>query len=156
MDAHDKVKQFLPLKVVGTGPIMETLRNSYPDADFLGYKAGKELKELVANSAFVIVPSELYENCSMVVLESMALGKPIIGSRVGGIPEQIEDGRTGFLFEMGNAEELAKNMELLIKKPDLRILMGTEARKKLENEYSLKDHCSQLLAIYDGLDSKII
>ncbi len=54
---------------------------------------------------------------------------------------------------MGNAEELAKNMELLIKKP-IYALMGTEARKKLENEYSLKDHCSSCLLFMMGLIPK--
>ena len=67
----------------------EVLKREFKDAEFLGYKSGGELNELIRNAAFVVVPSECYENCSMVVLEAMAFGKPVIGSRIGGIPEQI-------------------------------------------------------------------
>jgi glycosyltransferase involved in cell wall biosynthesis len=120
-------------------------------ADFLGYRTGQELESLIANAAFVVVPSNSFENCSMVVLESMALGKPVIGSRVGGIPEQIEDGKTGFLFEMGNVGELAEKMKLLMANKDLRVKMGHAARFKLEREFSLDAHCEKLLDIYNKL-----
>jgi glycosyltransferase involved in cell wall biosynthesis len=85
----------------------------------------------------------------MVVLEAMALGKPVIGSRIGGIPEQIDDGKTGFLFEMGNVEELSSKMLLISENSDLRRRMGAAARKKLEQEFSLDAHCSKLLKIYE-------
>lgn len=149
--AHGRMERHLPLKLVGTGPLAEKLSASHPAAEFLGYKSGQELKDIVANAAFVVVPSECYENCSMVVLESMAFGKPVIGSRIGGIPEQIEDDRTGFLFEAGNVEELARKMDLLAGDQQLRIAMGQAGRKKLEVEYSLSGHCRQLVSIYEGL-----
>jgi glycosyltransferase involved in cell wall biosynthesis len=87
----------------------------------------------------------------MVVLEAMALCKPVIGSRIGGIPEQIEDGKTGLLFAMGNATELAERMENLSNNAGLREKMGQAARRKLEQEYSLEDHNRQLLSIYTSL-----
>ena len=87
----------------------------------------------------------------MVVLESMAFGKPVIGSRIGGIPEQIEDGKTGFLFEMGNENELKEKMAFLYDNPGVRQEMGQAARQKLENEYSLEHHCQGLLNIYSQL-----
>ena len=105
----------------------------------------------MANAGFVVVPSEWFENCSMVVLESMALGKPVIGSRIGGIPEQVEDGKSGLLFEMGNIHELAEKMKTLSENPKIRIDMGKAARKKLEAEYSLSNHCDELLDIYNEL-----
>jgi glycosyltransferase involved in cell wall biosynthesis len=109
------------------------------------------LNEIIRNAAFVVVPSECYENCSMVVLEAMAFGKPIIGSRIGGIPEQVEDGKTGLLFEMGNVQQLSRKMEVLAEDKELRKEMGRAAREKLEREYSLKDHCEGLLHIYSEL-----
>ncbi|MDH5523362.1 MAG: glycosyltransferase family 4 protein [Desulfobulbaceae bacterium] len=149
--AHRQLATEIPLKIVGTGPLADELQTRYPKAEFLGYKTGRELNELIANAAFVVVPSEWYENCSMVVLEAMALGKPIIGSRIGGIPEQIEDGQTGFLFEMGNEAELADKMKILASDQDLRKNMGKAARAKLEKDYSLKNHCDELLKIYNEL-----
>jgi glycosyltransferase involved in cell wall biosynthesis len=83
----------------------------------------------------------------MVVLEAMALGKPVIGSRIGGIPEQVEDGVTGFLFQMGNVAELAEKMSILSQDKNMRQSFGCAARVKLEKEYNLSDHCSQLLEI---------
>ncbi|MDO8947210.1 MAG: glycosyltransferase family 4 protein [Desulfocapsaceae bacterium] len=149
--AHQGLKTNLPLKMVGTGPLEEELRREYPEVNFLGYQSGQALHDLIANSAFVVVPSEWYENCSMVVLEAMAMGKPIIGSRIGGIPEQIEDGKTGFLFEMGNTTELAAKMEILAGDAGLRDQMGRAARRKLEQEYSLAEHNQSLLDIYSCL-----
>ena len=82
------------------------------------------------------------------------MGKPIIGSRIGGIPEQIEDGRTGFLFEMGNVGELAEKMKILTQNKKMRVEYGKAARKKLDAEYALVRHCKGLLGIYDELLQK--
>ena len=87
----------------------------------------------------------------MVVLEAMAVGKPVIGSRIGGIPEQIEDARTGFLFEMGNVKELARKIDILAGDAGLSKQLGHAARLKLEQKYSLAKHNRQLLEIYSGL-----
>ena len=63
------------------------VQQKYSNVDFPGYQSGQAINDFIVNAAFVVVPSEWYENCSMVVLESMTFGKPIIGSRIGGIPE---------------------------------------------------------------------
>ena len=151
LNAYEKSSHNFPLKIVGTGPLEDDLKEDYAEAEFLGYKSGDELQQLIKNAAFVVVPSEWYENCSMVVLEAMAYGKPVIGSRIGGIPEQIEDGVTGLLFEMGNARELAEKMEYLIDNPEVRTEMGKAARAKLEREYSLQQHCESLVSMYEQL-----
>lgn len=151
LKAHQSLSNRLPLKIVGTGPLMPKLKEKYPGAEFTGYKTGAELKELLQRASFVALASECYENFSMTVLEAMAFGKPTIGSRVGGIPEQIEDGKTGFLFEMGNVEESARKMTFLAKNRKLRKQMGEAARKKLEREYSLDVHCTKLMEIYKEL-----
>lgn len=149
--AHKGLNEPLPLKVAGTGPLANTLQCKYPNATFLGYRSGQELIDLISKAAFIVVPSEWYENCPMVVLEAMALGKPVIASNIGGIPEQIDDGRTGFLFEVGNKEELLDKMQMLKDNSQLRLDMGHAARKKVKQEYSLDIHCQELLGIYDEL-----
>jgi len=151
LKAHAGMDKKYPLKIVGTGPLEDVLKREFSDAEFWGYKSGGELNEIIRNAAFVVVPSECYENCSMVVLEAMAFGKPIIGSRIGGIPEQVEDGKTGLLFEMGNVQQLSRKMEVLAEDKELRKEMGRAAREKLEREYSLKNHCEGLLDIYNEL-----
>lgn len=148
LQAHQAVANETTLKVVGTGPLASDLKQRYQEAEFLGYRSGEALKEIVANAAFVVVPSEWYENCPMVVLEAMAMGKPVIGSAIGGIPEQIDHGRTGFLFEMGNVGELAEKIKILSENNDMRRHMGMAARKKVEEAYALDAHCTTLMQIY--------
>jgi glycosyltransferase involved in cell wall biosynthesis len=146
--AHAGLDRPMPLKIVGTGPLAQELKARHPRAEFLGYKSGAELRGLVAGASFVVVPSEWYENCSMVVLEAMALGKPVLGSRIGGIPEQVEDGITGLLCAMGSQEELARKMAELWGDPERRAAMGRAARQRAEAVFSLRAHCQGLLEIY--------
>lgn len=151
LQAHQRINNDLPLKIVGTGPLEGKLRKEYPRVNFLGYKSGEELNEVISSSSFIIVPSEWYENCSMVVLEAMAFGKPVIASRIGGIPEQIEDGRTGLLFEAGNVTELAEKMKTMAEHQSMRLTYGENAREKLVRDYSLSKHCHDLLTIYQSI-----
>ncbi|WP_319548765.1 glycosyltransferase family 4 protein [Desulfogranum marinum] len=151
LQAHKNVAAELPLKIVGTGPLEDKLRIDYPTVEYLGYQSGQTLHDIITNAAFVVVPSEWYENCSMVVLESMAFGKPVIGSRIGGIPEQVEDEKTGLLFEMGNVQELTRKMTILVESSTLRFQMGKAAREKLEKDYSLGEHNKKLLTVYSDL-----
>lgn len=149
--AYARSQCALPLKIVGTGPLLEEIAPQYGSVDFLGYKSGDELQLLIAGASFVVVPSEGYENCSMSVLEAMAYGKPVVGSRIGGIPEQIENGKSGLLFERGNEEELAERLTVLAENKELRRQMGVHARQKLLAEYSLDCHCEGLVSLYNDV-----
>lgn len=152
IEAHAAMRSRDRLVVVGGGPLHAELEKKYADrVKFTGYQQGKQLKELLANASCVVVPSEWYENCSMVVLEAMAYGKPVVGSRVGGIPEQVEDGVTGSLFEMGNVKELASKLDELMGDAQLRKRLGRAARQRLEDRYSLKAHNDGLMDIYNEL-----
>lgn len=151
LKAHHCLHEDTPLKIVGTGPLEKELRPKYPNVHFLGFKNGEELNEIISFSSFVIVPSEWYENCSMVILEAMAHGKPIIASRIGGIPEQVEDGETGLLFEAGSVRDLAEKMKIMSENHSMRLLFGKNAREKLIRNYSLKKHCNDLLEIYQNI-----
>lgn len=104
------------LKVVGTGPKEDGLKEfvrtyGMKNVEFLGYKRGKELKDLVANAYFVIVPSEWYENNPMTIIEAYSAGTPVIGARIGGIPEIVVEGETGYQFESGNSKGLREVVE---------------------------------------------
>lgn len=105
------------LKIVGTGPKEDELKafvesNGMKNVEFLGYKRGKELQDLVANAYYVIVPSEWYENNPMTIIEAYSVGTPVIGARIGGIPEIVVESETGFQFESGNADNLRSKVVL--------------------------------------------
>lgn len=91
------------LKVLGTGPLEEELKdyiksNNIPNVELLGFKSGEELTNYVRKSRCVVLPSEWYENGPYSAMEAMALGKPLIVSNLGGLPELVEDSKNGFIF----------------------------------------------------------
>lgn len=90
----------------------------------------------------------------MAVLEAMSFAKPVIGARIGGIPEQIRDGIEGILFEPGNAQELAKAMDALVDDPDKARVMGLRGRARLSEKYALSKHMDTLQALYKELLSR--
>lgn len=151
-DKHPELK----LKVVGNGPLAEDLKNNYKGVDFLGYKTGEELFDLVRKARFVCVPSECFENNPMTIVESYSLGTPVIGSAIGGIPEIINDGQTGYLFSTGNVAELEKTIvkAATIKDDDYR-LMCENAYKFYEGNFSEEEHYKRLISFYEEvLESK--
>jgi glycosyltransferase involved in cell wall biosynthesis len=152
LEAYRASKQKLKLKVVGDGELFKELKEIYAEyVDFLGYKSGDSLAELINNASFVVVPSEWYENCSMSVIEAMASGKPIVGSRIGGIPEQIVDGVSGVLFEPGNIGDLQFCIDSLSDDVQLREKMGFSTRKLYLDKYCLERHNNKLLELYRKL-----
>ena len=149
--AHQLMTQTAGLKIVGDGPEFNQLKETYPSAELLGFKRGEELLTLIKEAKAVIVPSECYENCSMSVIEAMSYGKPVIGSKIGGIPEQIRDGIDGYLFQAGNAQALANTLDLLVKEPNKTIDMGNNTRERFLSKYTLTKHKYDLLNLYQEL-----
>lgn len=104
------------LRIAGTGPEEERLRqyvvrNEIGNVEFEGYRTGAALESLLRGARMVIVPSEWYENNPMTVIEAYATGTPVIGARIGGIPEIVEGGETGFVFEPGDVGSLRGAIE---------------------------------------------
>jgi glycosyltransferase involved in cell wall biosynthesis len=85
----------------------------------------------------------------MTIIEGYSFGKPVIGTKIGGIPEIIEEGKTGFTFEMRNAKKLTNLIDFAgkIKSKDYSE-MSINARLYAENYFSPKSHYQKLLAIY--------
>jgi glycosyltransferase involved in cell wall biosynthesis len=97
------------------------------------------------------MPSEWYENAPMTILEAYAYGKPVIGSRIGGIPEMIDHGRTGLLFAMGDVGWLTECIRKLWLDKSLCRQMGHAARDKVEREFSSEVHYEHLMGLYRSL-----
>jgi glycosyltransferase involved in cell wall biosynthesis len=139
------------LRIVGTGDLVSTLsKEEYNNVMFLGYKNAKELREIIFNCSFVIVPSEWYENNPMAIIEAYSLGKPVIAARIGGISEIVIDGVTGFLFESGNSRNLEEVIRRSIALSRIEYLnMSNSAFSFAENNFSSEGHYSRLLDIYN-------
>jgi len=146
----------VPVKVVGDGPLraeyeLFVRNNSMSYVTFEGYKSGDDLQRLYQNAAFTVIPSECYENAPMTILEAYSYGKSVIGSRIGGIPEMIDQGQTGLLFEPGNVDELVECIQTLFSNKPLASEMGRAARDKAEREYSAEVHYEHLMDVYRNL-----
>ena len=145
------------LKVVGIGPLeaelKEYTRNQSLDekVEYLGYKTGDELKRIIGDSRFIVVPSKWYENAPYSVLEAMALGKPVIGSNVGGIPELVRDNETGLIFQADDYKELADKINLLLSNRKLIELYGRNAKIIFNNMYNKVTHYENVINIYEEL-----
>lgn len=148
LKAHERSTAGWRLAIAGTGPLGDELKAKYNLSDFVGYIAGDALKAMIDRASVVVVPSEWYENCPMSVLEAMAYGKPVVGSRMGGIPELVEAGRTGLLYEAGNVNELTSALDRLMSSAELRKQMGMAGRQRVETVFSLDLHNAGLMDIY--------
>ncbi len=148
------------LKIVGTGPLEKELKQfkdkyQLNNIEFLGYKRGKELEDLVSNAYFVIVPSEWYENNPMTIIEAYSVGTPVIGAQIGGIPEIIINAQTGFQFTSGNANELKTYIE---KANNISIKEYSEFSKQAiefaKQNMSKENYYPRLIQFYQDFTSK--
>ena len=108
----------IPFIFAGTGPLEEEIAG-VPNIQNVGFQRGQALEALIREARFSICPSEVYENCPFSVMESQMYGTPVLGANIGGIPELIEPGKTGELFESGNAAQLKEKIQALWKNREL-------------------------------------
>jgi glycosyltransferase involved in cell wall biosynthesis len=144
-----------PLVVVGDGPERANLESSASERNlnvkFTGYQSGPALTEAMAQAQAVVMPSEWYENAPLSLLEAFAYGKPVIGARIGGIPEMIDDGVNGFLFDSGNANDLKDKIATFFALPEKKLIeMGRASRAKVEEQYSAEIHYTYLMRVYSA------
>ncbi|WP_314946303.1 glycosyltransferase family 4 protein [Bradyrhizobium cosmicum] len=139
------------LVIAGTGPLLEELQRKYPMAEFKGHLTGIDLERTIKRAALIAVPSGWHENSPLSILEAMAHGKPIVASRIGGIPELVRDGSTGLLFEPGDVSQLSETIRKLLTDRHRREALGRNARRIVEIEYSLQAHGAALFSLYESL-----
>ncbi len=146
----------VPLYIVGGGPQEPVLKKFIADhklenVKMLGLKSGEELQSLVQNCRMVVVPSEWYDNSPLVIYESFAYGKPVIGAKMGGISELIDHEENGLHFEAGNIEELTAAMRKLWDDPALAKSYGKAAHEKAEREFDPQVHYEKIHEWYQEM-----
>lgn len=149
-------KAGVSLKIMGAGPLEQELKafaaDRQVDVEFLGYRSGDELKSIIAGSRAVVLPAQWYENAPISIMEAFALGKIIIGSDLGGIPEMIEDNRTGYLFDHSDENRLADILSDVSQMPDSELsLMGKAARDHVSSNFTATNYLSRMLSLYEKL-----
>ena len=142
------------LYVLGTGPLEEEMRRRVVDENLthvkmLGYRSGRELRDIVRRAKFTVITSEWHDNSPLVIYESLSLGNPIVGARMGGIPELIEEGVDGFVYDRGDLDAFVRHVNYLIANPEKSVEMGKNARKKAEALYGFDEHYEKLIKLYE-------
>ncbi len=145
------------LYIAGEGPEKENIDKMIRQnrlgtkVQLLGFLNKDEIKEKISRATMVIVPSIWYENCPYSVLETLAIGKPIIGSWIGGIPELVRKDKTGLLFEYNNVQELAEKINYLFDNRDIAKEFGDNAKELAKQEFSKEKYYDELMKIYNNV-----
>ncbi len=146
----------IPVRIAGTGPQEAELRalakSLGAPAVFAGFLKGDALWAEVDAARAVVLPSEWYENSPMSVVEAFQRGKPLVGARIGGIPELIEEGRTGWSFRAGDVADLARALAVARETPDTQLAsMSTACQQLVSRNYSEHAYFEAMSALYEKL-----
>ncbi|MCP5328979.1 MAG: glycosyltransferase family 4 protein [Steroidobacteraceae bacterium] len=155
------------LRLVGTGPqeaeLKELARELGASVEFMGYQTGQALHRIVGEARAVVLPSEWYENAPMSILEAYALGTPVIGAAIGGIPELVRPGVTGDLFPSGDVDQLAGVLARYeaMAAEDI-VAMGREACSWARESFSSRAYVERITDVYrelgvalEGIEARI-
>ncbi|HJT23644.1 MAG TPA: glycosyltransferase family 4 protein [bacterium] len=142
----------LPLKIAGTGPLERECRQlarGVPNIQMTGYKGGRDLAALYQGARACVVPSEWYENAPLSVIEPLAYAKPVIAARIGGIPELIQEGRNGLLFNAFDPADLKRKVRFFQQLlPSQYRSFCSQARISAQEQFSTERHYAALMQIY--------
>ncbi len=149
-----EVSKYWHLVVIGKGKGLGSLKQKVKEHNLqdrvhlLGHKTDVENYEDMAD--VVVLPS-YFETFGLVLAEGMAMEKPAVAFKVGGVPEVIEDNKTGFVVDYDNDDELVEKLAILAKNPDLCKQMGIQARKKVAKDFANEIMIKKLKEIYKSL-----
>lgn len=147
------MKSSIKVKIIGVGSleseVVEATKNK--NIEYLGKKTLAETYDIIGKAKALVIPSLWHEPFGRVVVEAYAKGTPVIGSRMGGIPELIEDGVTGYTYEAGNTDDLANQIERIYQDEALTTEMGLAAREVYLKKYSPESNYRMMMDIYSQL-----
>jgi glycosyltransferase involved in cell wall biosynthesis len=144
----------LRLEIAGSGPERDKLEAAVADSGlgdhvtFLGWV--RDLTTVLPRWDVFVMPS-LEEGFPIAALDAMAAGLPVVATSVGGIPELIEDGKTGWLVPPRHAEALASRLRLLLSNPELRSRMGAAGYARVRDHFSAAQMTESIAQLYDEL-----
>jgi len=149
----------IKLKIIGTGPLRSSAEAAAKNANGIEYlgrlESQQEVYATMGAAQALIFPSIWYEGQPRTIVESLAKGTPVLASRLGAMPEMVADGRTGFLFEPGNPEDLARQARVLLGSQTDRSEMRRAARLEFESRYTAEQNYPLLMRCYEAALKKV-
>lgn len=135
----------IPFVFAGTGPLESNMKE-IKNIKNVGFQQGETLEKLIREARFSVYPSEWYENCPFSVMESQMYGTPVLGANIGGIPELIQNGKTGELFESGDREDLKAKIQKLW--DDKKLCRQYSANCKEIGFDTVDQYCKKIMRVY--------
>lgn len=139
---------FGELKAAGDGPLAPSLADQ-PGIELLGRQSAEQIKSLMAEARFLVLPSVWYEGFPMVLVEAFACGLPVLASRLGSMCDIVDEGVTGLFFRPGDSADLIEKARWLFEHPEECERMSRNAREKYLSSYTAVINYRQLLGIYE-------
>ena len=143
----------IPLKIIGDGPscdMVTDLQNRMDQVQWLGKLPNPEVYEWLGKASCLIFPSAGYESLPKTLIESMAVGTPVVGADIGSIPEIVLDNETGYLFPVGDPDGLAEAVEKFFENESFtRMTMRERCRQEFENRFKRETNYLALIDIYE-------
>jgi len=136
------------VRVAGTGPEYEWLMLGSPALCMLGGLSKEEVRSEMLRARALVIPSICHETFSLALAEAFGNALPVIASRVGALPELVEDGVTGLTFRAGDGDDLARKMQWADEHPEAMASMGRRARRRFEQAFSAEPNYGRLMEIY--------
>lgn len=145
--------------IAGSGPEEHALKSlaiahNVQNVIFTGFLDRATLDTYIARARLIVVPSLWYDVSPYAVLEPQSLGKAVLASHRGGIPDIIHEGKTGFLFHPGDPKVLARKIEHLIAHPRLLDAVGRRAQEQIVNSRDPKHHYHEIMHVYEEVAAR--
>jgi glycosyltransferase involved in cell wall biosynthesis len=141
------------VRIAGTGPLQQALQARVAalpqDGRIIFEGLVDDIPAFWAKCSLAVAPSDISENVPLAVLEAMACGKPVVASRLGGVPEIVIDGETGVLFPPGDHEALVRAIVRYVNDPALAMRHGAEGRSRCELEFDIDDTARSYIDLFD-------
>ncbi|NIM15328.1 MAG: glycosyltransferase [Candidatus Aminicenantes bacterium] len=146
----------LPLKILGEGPLVDELKeftrlHRMTHVTFEGFIDGQAKREILKKALLLVFPSECYESFGYSIIESYACGVPVVASDIGGARELVQNGENGFLFEVGNPEDLQKKISALLSDRQQLMRMKERALERAKKSYTKEIGYQDLAALFKRL-----
>ncbi len=147
-------KRPIHLAIAGEGPMRRDLPREIErlqlgdSVTLLGHRT--DVPNLLASLDVLALPSYAHEGIPQIILQAQAMARPIVATRIGGIPEVVEDGKTGLLVERKDSQALAEAIGRLLDDPAFARGLGQNGRQQIEAKYSLDAMGERLLALYEA------
>lgn len=139
----------IPFIIAGSGPLEELCKNSgLKNVQYVGFQTGDKLKKLVQEALFSVHFSIWYENAPLAILESQALGTPVLCNRIGGIPELVDENKTGILNDVFTAEAYAEKIKQFYSEREKLKEFAANCLEKKNTMMTLDVYTERLLKIY--------